>query len=445
MKEHSTRRANRPCGERVPQVVECFTGPVMTNYGGAGLLRRFVSRLRLADRLGAIGGLPKGRVFAGVDYLMAIVLTLLLGRGRQTDIADLRNDPGAVLALGLRAVPSQPSLSRFFAACSYRVFERLARMNGELVAKLRKGYRSATIDLDGHVISTRGEPEGADFGYNPKRKGARSYFVLFGFLAEGRDILYSLLLSGSRASVSAKDATRIYRASRRALPRSVRRLRLRADSAFYSEAFFSRLESDQVTYFVAAVGSEPLRPKVWGLRYRRLDNRWAVAEFEHRCGTWDTPRRMIVIRETLAADNRGSKQGRLFRTDRYGYQIIVSNSDWSPERVWRFYNHRCVVENIIKESGHDFAADHIVSKHYAGNRVWLMLSVLAYNIGNWFRERVLNQRAHRTMAFGLRRTLIELPARLVYHARQFTLQLWRDHPSREAFERAQQRLALLTI
>ncbi len=309
---------------------------------------------------------------------------------------------------------------------------------------MRKGYRSATLDLDGHVISTRGHPEGADFGYNPKRKGSRSYFALLGFLAEGRDIVSGVLLAGSHASVSARDAIRSYRESRRALPESVKRLRLRADAAYYSNAFFNRLERDRVSYFVAAPGSAPMRPIVWGLGYRRLDKRWAVAEFQHRAGIWDKKRRFVVIRERLDAAAAG-RQKRLFESERYGYQIFVTNSDWLPERVWRFYNQRARAENIIKEADEDFALDHVVSRSLAGNRMWMLLSLLAYNLTNWFREKALNQRAHKTMASGLRKMLIELPARLVYHARRWRLKLWRDHPSREAYERAERRLATLRL
>jgi hypothetical protein len=444
MSSDSSKSREIPSGG-VPEVVERFTGPVMTNYGGAGLLRRFARRLGIAERLRAVEGLPQGRLYRPVDYLLVIVLGLLLGRGGQSQIADLRDDPACRMALGLPGVPSQPSLSRFFARCTYQVSEQLARVNRQLVAKLREGYRSVTIDLDGHVISTRGEPERANYGYNPKRKGARSYFALFGFLAEGRDLVEARLLPGNRATVRSTDALYAYRRSRSAVAKSVRRMRLRADSAFYSNAFLSRLEKDRVTYFVAVPGREPMRPLVYGARYRRLDGKWAVAEFEYQGHRWKQSRRFVVIRERLEADNSNSQQRRLFGTERYGYQIIATNSGWAAQDVWRFYNRRCVVENIIKESGHDFAADHIVSQCYSGNRVWLILSVLAYNLGNWFREKVLNQHAHRTMAFGLRRTLIELPARLIYHARQWYLQFWCDHPSRNAYERAQQRLATLAL
>ncbi len=441
---NSAGRVGVPSVCRSSSVPVEFTGSVMTSYGGAGLFRRFVDRLGLPKRLNEIEGLPSGRRYSTGEYLLTLVLALMLGRGRQTEVASLGQDRGALAALGLSGVPSQSSLSRFLAGCSWPGCQALSRLNARLVRRMRKGYRSATLDLDGHVISTRGEPQGSNFGYNPKRRGSRSYFLMLGFLAEGRDIVSGILLAGSRARVSGKDAIRSYRESRRALPESVKRVRLRADSAYYSDAFFNQLERDGVSYFVAVPGSAPMRPIVWGQRYRRLDTRWAVAEFAYKAGTWGKKRRFVVIRERLdAAASR--RQKRLFESDRYGYQILATNTDWSPERVWRFYNHRARAENIIKEGDEDFALDHVVSRSLAGNRMWMLLSLLAYNLTNWFRERILNQHAHKTMASGLRKTLIQLPARLVYHARAWRLKIWRDHPSRAIYERAERRLATLRL
>ena len=77
-------------------------------------------------------------------------------------------------------------------------------MNRELLQALRRGRVSATIDLDTEIVSTRGNPEGADFGYNPKRRGAKSYCVVLGFWGETRDVLEAQLRRGSQATLSGK-------------------------------------------------------------------------------------------------------------------------------------------------------------------------------------------------------------------------------------------------
>ena len=309
-------------------------------------------------------------------------------------------------------------------------------INTELVRKLRAGRVGATIDLDGQVVVARGNPGGASFGYNPKRKGSKSYFIMMGFWGEVRDIVAADLFGGHRASVSAEMAKDTYRQSRQALPPSVRRVRLRADCGFHGDAFLSCLERDQVIYAVAARLTAPVKAKVVGLDYRPLDDKWGLAEFEYRAQGWQHSRRMVVVRERLDPQNPHGKQLTLFACDGYAYQVIATTAPWAAVHVWRFYNDRSRLENIIKESQYDFGSNHIISKRVGGNATWLALSVLAYNVTNWFREKVLGQRGHRHMAHWLRHHLIVIPATLVHSGRRYHLNIWRDHPSRPLFEGA---------
>lgn len=436
----SSRGSRRNPSSVVPVVTEQFSGKVQTQYGGAGLLRRFLGKLGLPALLGQLAdagsGLPK--------YLLAVLSGLLLGLQRQSEIADLRQDPAALLALGLAQMPSQPALSRFFAGSTRRLSDKLLGLNAGLVRQLRAGRLGATLDLDGQVVVVRGHPGGAGYGYNPKRRGSKSYFIMMGFWGEVRDIVSARLLGGQHATVSAQMAQQAYRQSRQALPPSVWRVKLRADSAFYSHDFLSALERDRVTYAIAAPMLAPLKAAVVGLEYEALGDKWALAEFEYR-GHGQQPRRMVVVREKLEPEHPRGQQLTLFQCEGYAYQIIVTNATWRAIYVWHFYNHRSCLENIIKESQYDFGINHVISKRVGGNATWLALSVLAYNITNWFREKVLQQRAHRHMAHWLRHHLINLPATLVYSGRRYYLKLWRGHPDRELFERALYQLEALRL
>jgi hypothetical protein len=62
---------------------------------------------------------------------------------------------------------------------------------------------------------------------------------------------------------------------------------------------------------------------------------------------------MVVIREEERTQ-RAKKQPTLFELMGYSYQVIVTSIEWmSPEEVWRFYNGRANVENMIKEGIRD--------------------------------------------------------------------------------------------
>lgn len=436
MSQSSRRCKQNPAGG-VPAVRVEFSGKIQTQHGGAGLWRRFADKLHVGKRLARVSLPWAGWCYRPVDYLLTLLFGQLLGLGRQCEVADLQADPGALAALGLRRVPSQGSLSRFLSRCTRRVAGEVLRVNRELLQQVRGRRVSATLDLDSEIVSTRGNPEGADFGYNPKRRGSKSYCAVMGFWGETRDMLEAQLRPGSEATISARRAIAVYRASRRTLPDGMRRLRLRADSGFFSHEFLSALEKDKVLYCLAARTNERMKREVPGLQYEALDDKWALAEYWYQGDKWAQPRRMIVVRERLDPENPRSEQLTLMHVDGFAYQLIVTNSDWRPEAVWHFYNDRSRLENIIKENQSDFAGDHVLSRGAGGNAVWLALSVLSYNLTNWFREKVLGQRRHRNTARILRRRLIEIPATLVTGGRQLRLKMWSEHPSRRLYERTE--------
>ena len=408
------------------------------------MLGRFVERLHVAERLVAVTvRVSVGRRYSVVDYLLALLLSAMLGLQRQVEWAALRYDPVALQALGLEGMPGQSSWSRFLANCGGWASHQVRRVNRALVGEVRKDLRTATVDLDATVVSTRGNPERANRGYNPKRKGSKCYVTLMGFLGETRDILEARLRPGSEGTISAATAWATFSEARQALPRSVRRVRSRADSAFYSDAFLSALEREKVVYFVAVPIWSSLQRQVGGVEFRALDDKWAIGEMEYRGAKSKVTRRMVVIREKLDPTDPQKKQLKLLDCPGYAYQFIVTNSGWGPVDVWHFYNRRCCLENIIKESQRDFGGNHVLSHRYGGNALWLALSVLAYNLWNWFRERVLNEHAHRHTVAYWRRRLIELPARLVASGRHCWLKLGGNHPSQPLFERALVRLNAL--
>jgi hypothetical protein len=408
-------------------------------------LRSWLQALRLPERLGQLKLSWKGRDFRGVDYVFAMLCGLLLGCDRQSALAALGEETGALLGLGLSQVPSQPSFSRFLAKGAGGAAVQVLQLSRDLGKRMRRGRRTGILDLDGSVIATRGEPEGAEWGYNPGRRG-KTYFACLSFCGHTREILDADLRSGNEATLSTHRALRMYRQGRRALGLGLKRLHLRADAAFASYGFVRRLRCEGVLYFIAWPAYALLRAKLPGLDYQAIDERYAVAEFTQRVPGGHL-QRMVVIREKLEPDERHKQQLRLVEAPGYAYQIIATDApeSWSGAAVWRFYNHRSCLENIIKECKQDFGGDHILSSCWDGNRLWLALSVLAYNLWNWFREKILHQRAHRHQARWLRRMLIEIPAYVTRGGRQIFLNIWRGSPGWELYQTAQARLATFAL
>jgi len=176
-----------------------------------------------------------------------------------------------------------------------------------------------------------------------------------------------------------------------------------------------------------------------------LDDKWAVAELSHQAPSASRPRRLVVVRERLEPDHRGSKQLRLLSQDGYAFPVIVTNLRHEPEQIWRDYNQRCGAENMIREQQEDFGLDHVLCRSFAGNLLWLQLVLLAYNLMNWFRELILGQKAHRTTARLLRKYLFELPGRLVRGGRQLVVKLDADAQTRARYRRARSELQVFHL
>ena len=105
----------------------------------------------------------------------------------------------------------------------------------------------------------------------------------------------------------------------------------------------------------------------------------------------------MVIREEEKTQ-RTKKQPTLFELMGYSYQVIVTNIEgMSPEEVWRFYNGRANVENMIKEGILSYSLDVNISHFYGANVGHFHLVMLAYNLMNLFKELVLGQRDKKRM------------------------------------------------
>ena len=74
-----------------------------------------------------------------------------------------------------------------------------------------------------------------------------------------------------------------------------------------------------------------------------------MAEFRYQ-GSWKKKRRrMVAIREEVK-EGKKKKEPKLFELKGYSFQVIVTNiKGMEPEEVWRFYNGRANVENMINE------------------------------------------------------------------------------------------------
>ncbi len=153
---------------------------------------------------------------------------------------------------------------------------------------------------------------------------------------------------------------------------------------------------------------------------------------------------MVVIREEEREVKRKKKQPALFELMGYSYQVIVTNIEGiSPEEVWRFYNGRAKVENMIKEGILSYSLDVNISHFYGANVAHFHLVMLAYNLMNLFKELVLGQKEKKRMGKWIRQRFLLKAGKLVSSGRKFILKLQEDWAYREEYKEAAERLERL--
>ena len=125
----------------------------------------------------------------------------------------------------------------------------------------------------------------------------------------------------------------------------------------------------------------------------------------------------------------------------YSYQVIVTNiENMSAEEVWRFYNGRANVENMIKEGILGYCLDVNVLHFYGANVAHFHLVMLAYNLMNLFKELVLGQRDKKRMGKWIRQRFFLIAGKLVRSGRRFILKLQEDWAYKDEYKEADRRL-----
>lgn len=320
-----------------------------------------------------------------------------------------------------------------------------------------------TIDMDTTDVEVYGRcKQGVEFNHQGQRVGrphvatwADTATVLAADLGGGRD--------DPRAT-----APELLGRALAALPTEARggRIRLRADAGYFAgqlarAALFTDIEF--------AIGARRIAP-LWRLLDTVAADGWtdavdmtgaqvAVADY---CPDWwpdwwpaatqllirrvrlDLDRGQVSSdprarrRRTLHPDQRALPLTELLDADAvYAYSFIVTNLDVSTgsaaAKVEHWYRHRTEVENLFRDTTHGAALRHLPSGHHAVNRAWMWAALLGATLAGWLHHLTATTRDGRLVGHGvrggqamiatLRRRLIAVPARLVRHARGFTLRL----------------------
>lgn len=315
-----------------------------------------------------------------------------------------------------------------------------------------------TIDMDTTDVEVYGrKKDGVDYNYQGQRAG-RPHVACW---AEIETVLAADLGSGTddpRAS-----ADKLLARALACLPSRIDRgqVRLRTDAGYFAAQLARAAHAAGIGF---AIGAKRVTT-MWRALAGIADAEWhtaidmpqaQVAVSPYAPADWPAGTRLLIRRvrlspEQVSADPRSRRRRTLHPDQRvlpldelthadaiYAYSFILTNLDVGTGEkaaaIEHWYRHRTSVENIFRDTKHGGALRHLPSGNKQVNTAWMWGALLAANIAAWLHQLtgVLTD-DHTGIAAGhgvdggkamiatLRRRLIAIPARLIRHARTFTL------------------------
>jgi Transposase DDE domain group 1 len=448
--------------------------------GSAGLL----AVAELTGRVGLIGAVDaavpgfkqRRRGVSAGEFLAALACAQLSGSDHLVGLDHRREDrvseaffahatPASSTVTGLARRLREADWSAVTAATA-EVTKRVLQL-AAAPARARLLAGPPTIDLDATDIEVYGRKKaGVTYNYLGQRSGrvhaaswAEAGVLAAARLTDSRTTAHTHAVDLVEQALSWLDHAGIVWDPQQ-------RPRVRADIGYCSKDTAQNIVAAGCDF---AIGIQR-QPKIWRLLSLIQPSSWqpaigmtnaevAVIDYPYRDHDRGWPRSTRLIIRRVRHDVRGigaDERARRHRTlapgqlalalgndweHIYGYSFILTNLDTStPEHaaaVEAWHRHRTDIEELFKQAKHGAALRHLPSGDPCVNTAWVHAAFLAVAITAWL-NLVLETGGHRIGVIRWRRELINTPARLVHHARRFTLRCTANSPLPEVLAKIRQ-------
>lgn len=358
----------------------------VTPFGGLAVFAEFLRKIGWVEQLQLVMPFEyqsRNAIGAG-QILTSFMLAVVVGARRFAHVGLLRADRALQAVLGLKRAPAADAVrdlfGRFHAATIAAFWPPMWQwMLSRLPAAGREGD---TLDLDSSVFPRRGHQQGAERGYNPGRRGARSHHPLLAVLAESHFVLHAWLRPGKTTALSG--AVEFLREAMGRLRAAGRRVRtVRADAGFYSHELMSELEGQGIGYLIIARQTAPIIRACAGIEQwtsTGADSEQSFGEFRAAVGNWKSPRRFVVLRRPARAEDRERGTPWLLLVRGWSYRVLVTNREQPAAELWVDYDRRACIEQRLGELKTDLAADEFCLQSFYGTEAALLAVLCLYNL-----------------------------------------------------------------
>jgi hypothetical protein len=439
----------------IPLVIETFRA--------LGLRASVQKHLRLLQRQGR---------YEEADYVESFVSVFCAGGDCVDDLELLRWDEG-LRTLGLN-VPS-PEAARWFLnafheeeALEGRVASKgfipeettwlqgLAQVNQDLIRKVvgQEAPWKATIDLDSTLIESHKREAYMTY------LGEKGYHPVIAYWAEQDLTVADEFRDGNVPATMA--LLPVLQEAISALPKTVRLVRFRSDSAAYVHELLDWCRKEipgrpRIEFAISAEMSDRLKAAIeavveedWKPLRKVSDQGWVVGRKEwtevEYVPTHPSHNKQMKPDRYLAIRIRPA-QGELYQDGQpFHYFAVVTNMwSWDGERLLQWQRERCgTVEKVHDVLKNDLAGGLLPSKRFFVNATWWRLNLLAYNVFSVMKRKALPLSWWPVRLKALRFHLLCIAGRVIEHGRRLFLKIARHHPSFLLYKEAREKLIIFS-
>lgn len=391
----------------------------LTSLGGLVVVEEVARALGIWGEVDRVLEGPKsGRGYQPSEFVQALVWMLHAGGRRLEDLRELRAEQEVLRQLGLREVPDAGTVGDWLRKQGRRGVEGIEGVNRQLIRRgLEQEGEEIILDVDATQIEA--DKEAAQWTYQ-KVKG---YMPLLGYV---NGICVGQQFREGNASPGA-GILEFAQSCEKALPAG-KRIYFRSDSAAYQAEVINHYSQPGRSFTITADLDAAVKREIQNLPetawkpYRTVEGIATdrqIAETVHTMNETKQAFRLIVLRWA-------NPQPDLFEAGQYCYHAVASNRQESAtEVIWK-HNQRGNSENWHKELKIGFAREQMPCGQFDANALYFAIGVLAYNLAQLLKRRVLPQSYQTATVATLRWKLYRLAGKLVRHARCWLLQIKAD-------------------
>jgi hypothetical protein len=408
-----------------------FDGGDLSSDTGLLLIKEFIKKIgfeKVIRKTFKTNDSASFRFHTDTENLQQKIYQTIAGYFQDDDADELTNDPVFNNILDKKSLASQPTMSRFFNRMDEDTlvqFEQISKIMRQKIYSINPPD-NVLLDIDSTLFSTYGGQEGEAFNYHYSSHG---YHPLLCYDGLTGDLLKTELRDGNvyTSNGSVEFVKPLLMEYMEQYPNI--KVYLRGDSGFAVPELFDLLEHNRCSYSIRLKANSTLYKEAAYLTdelnditaINKIDYAVCYGEFYYKAGSWEYPRRVVVKAE--------KPTGQMI----YMYTFIVTNMELEPEKLIQYYCNRGRMENFIKESKNGFDFDSMSSRSKIVNANRLQISMLVYNLFNWFRRCVLPEEMRRLQIETVRLKLIKIASRIVKGARYIKFKLCSSCPYKKQF------------